>query len=142
MLVLGRMDFSKTHFKLLLSLFALVFLSSCSGGTATPALPPSITTNSLPSGQVGTAYSAILVVTGGTPPYMWSLTSGTLPTDLSLNPSTGAITGTPTVSVTNTPLTFEVSDSSDPMLSSSVNLTLTIASAGSVTVSISPKRAG
>src|ERR1700677_5117707 len=136
MLVLGRMDFSKTRFKLLLSLVALVFLSSCSGGTSTSPSPPSITTSSLPSGQVGTPYSATLVVTGGTPPYMWSLTNGTLPTDLSLTPSTGAITGTPTVSVTNTPLTFGVSDSSDPVLSNSVNLTLTIASAGSITVSI------
>jgi Putative Ig domain len=142
MLVLGRMDFSKTLFKLLPSLVALVFLSSCSGGTDTSPSPPSITTDSLPSGQVGTAYSATLVVTGGTPPYMWSLTNGTLPTDLSLNASTGAIGGTPTVSVTNTPLTFEVTDSSDPVLNSSVNLTLTIAGAGSVTVSISPKRAG
>jgi hypothetical protein len=34
---------------------------------------------------------------GGTTPYNWSVTSGALPAGLSINPATGAITGTPTV---------------------------------------------
>ena len=58
-----------------------------------------ITTTSLPDGQINVAYSTTLAATGGTTPYTWSLTSGTLPSGLSLNASTGAITGTPTVSV-------------------------------------------
>src|ERR1700686_2576513 len=47
-----------------------------------------ITTTSLPNGQVGVAYTATLAATGGTLPYRWSLTSGTLPSSgLSLNVS-------------------------------------------------------
>ena len=88
-----------------------------------------ITTTSLPSGQINVAYSSTLASTGGTSPFTWSVTSGTLPTGLALNASTGAITGTPTVSVTNTPLTFQVKDSSSPQQTKTVNLTLTIASA-------------
>src|SRR5262249_52157321 len=71
-----------------------------------PAL--SITTSSLPSGQVGTSYSATLAATGGIAPYSWSITSGTLPDGLSLNASTGAISGTPTAAASNMPLTVQV----------------------------------
>ncbi len=48
------------------------------------------------TGQVGVAYSSALLASGGAPPYTFSITSGSLPTGLTLNPSTGAITGTPT----------------------------------------------
>jgi len=100
----------------------------------------SLTTTSLPNGLVGTAYSATLMATGGTTPYTWSLTSGTLPSGLTLNASTGAITGTPTVTANATPLTFKVTDSSNPVQTKTVNLTLTISA--SISVSISPVRAG
>lgn len=43
------------------------------------------------------AYAASLIATGGTPAYTFSISSGSLPTGLSLNTTTGAITGTPTV---------------------------------------------
>ena len=52
------------------------------------------------TGQVGFAYSSALVATGGTPPYTFSISSGSLPPGLSLNTSTGAITGTPTMAGT------------------------------------------
>jgi len=90
-------------------------------------LPLAITTTSLPGGTVGTAYSATLAATGGTTPFTWSLTSGTLPTGLSLNAATGAITGTPSVPATNLALTFKVADSGSPVQTKPVNLTLTIA---------------
>ena len=101
-----------------------------------------ITTTSLPSGQINVAYSSTLASTGGTSPFTWSVTSGTLPTGLTLNASTGAITGTPTVSVTSTPLTFQVKDSSSPQQTKTVNLTLTIGAGGTITVSLTPKRGG
>ena len=52
------------------------------------------------TGQVGIAYSSALVASGGTPPYTFSIISGALPAGLSLNTSTGAITGTPTTAGT------------------------------------------
>jgi hypothetical protein len=49
----------------------------------------------LPAGRVGSAYSQMLTANGGTAPYSWSISAGTLPTGLALNSSTGLISGTP-----------------------------------------------
>jgi len=48
------------------------------------------------SGQVNSAFSSQLSAGGGVSPYIYSVV-GTLPTGLTLSPSTGAISGTPTV---------------------------------------------
>ena len=72
-----------------------------------------ITTNSLPSGLVDTAYSATLQATGGTAPYSWSIASGSLPPGLTLNAGTGVISGTPSTAGTYS-FTAEVSDSTSP----------------------------
>ncbi len=53
----------------------------------------SVSTAALPAGQVGTPYQASLAATGGTPPLTWSAAG--LSPGLSLDSSTGAITGTP-----------------------------------------------
>ena len=95
-----------------------------------------ISTSSLPNGQTGAAYSATLAATGGVSPYTWSLTSGTLPAGLTLNASTGAITGTPSAAVASTPLTFKVTDSSSPALTQTANLTLTITQQAAPSVSV------
>jgi len=47
------------------------------------------------TGSIGATYSSALTASGGTPPYTFSTTGGSLPPGLSLNASTGAITGTP-----------------------------------------------
>jgi uncharacterized protein YhjY with autotransporter beta-barrel domain len=52
--------------------------------------------STLPNGTQGTAYSQSVTATGGTGPYTYSLSAGSLPAGLTLNTSTGAITGTPT----------------------------------------------
>ena len=49
------------------------------------------------SGQVGAPYSSNLAVTGGIPGYMFMITSGALPGGLSLNATSGLISGTPTM---------------------------------------------
>jgi hypothetical protein len=51
---------------------------------------------SLPNGTTGTPYNQTIGVTGGSPPFTWSLPIGALPNGLSLNTSTGTISGTPT----------------------------------------------
>ena len=96
---------------------------------AVPAL--SITSSSLPSGQVGTAYSTTLAATGGIAPYTWSITGGMLPAGLSLNASTGAITGTPTAATSSMSLTFQVTDSEKSAQSKTMTLSLSIAAAAS-----------
>jgi thermitase len=61
------------------------------------AEPLTITTSSVPSGNLDFAYSKTLTVTGGVLPYSWAISSGNLPNGLTLNSSTGAISGTPTL---------------------------------------------
>ncbi|MGA2276018.1 MAG: Ig domain-containing protein [Terracidiphilus sp.] len=109
---------------------------------APPPPPPSklvITTVSLPSGTAGVAYSASITASGGTTPYTYNATG--LPNGLSINHTTGAITGTPAVSAEGTsPVTATVTDSTLPTAqSASVNLSVTIAAptAGSACSNIS-----
>jgi hypothetical protein len=54
-----------------------------------------ITTVSLPNGYVDSAYSAGASAVGGTPPYTWSLISGSLPSAVTLGPTNGTFSGTP-----------------------------------------------
>ena len=74
-----------------------------------PPQPPCITTTELPPAELNTPYMATLEAVGGTPPYTWSLASGSLPPGLSLS-SDGTITGTPTATGTFT-FSLEVVDS-------------------------------
>jgi hypothetical protein len=67
-------------------------------------------THSLPEVMIGSSYSQTLQIIGGSSPYTWSITSGTLPNGLLLNPSTGVISGTPTTPGTFS-FTVQVKDS-------------------------------
>jgi Putative Ig domain len=101
------------------------------GRTATAGL--SITVNaalaiaatSLPGGTVGTAYGTNVNATGGVQPYTWSITSGSLPSGLSLNASSGNISGTPTGTGTAS-FTVTVTDSETPAISAHQNLSINI----------------
>ncbi|MBN2057232.1 MAG: IPT/TIG domain-containing protein [Candidatus Saganbacteria bacterium] len=75
----------------------------------TPPASLTISTTSLPDGTQGTAYSQTVSAAGGTTPYTWSISAGSLPAGLSLNASTGQITGTPTA-VENASFTVQVED--------------------------------
>ena len=109
-----------------LSLHGCAKVNGEGGSQTLPPTPLTITVSSLPDGQVGAVYSATLTATGGTLPYSWSVSGGTLPAGLTLNSSTGAITGTPTQAVTSRSVTFKVTDSSSPPLTQTAALPLTI----------------
>jgi Putative Ig domain len=105
-------------------LLALVYASGLTGcGDTSNVSPPlagpgplSIATQSpLPSGTINQPYAAVIGGSGGITPYTWSLASGSpaLPAGLTLNTTTGAIVGTPTVIVTTTPI-FRLQDASSP----------------------------
>ncbi|MGA8300564.1 MAG: putative Ig domain-containing protein [Terriglobales bacterium] len=64
--------------------------------TVNPAATLAITTTSLATGVLGAAYSQTLTATGGVPGYQWTIVSGSLPPGLTLNASSGTISGTPT----------------------------------------------
>ena len=95
-----------------------------------------VTTTSLPTGEVGVAYSATLGASGGTPPYQWSIKTGALAAGLSLSAS-GSISGTPTAT-SAAPVTFELQDSSAPVLTQTVTLPLTVNAALAVTTTSVP----
>ena len=71
-----------------------LFTATCTVTVNAPDAAPTITTDTLPDGKVGEAYSQTLTATG-TAPITWSIDGG-LPAGLSLNADTGEISGTPT----------------------------------------------
>ncbi len=99
----------------------------------TGAVPVTIATLSqLPPGVTGAAYNVLISSVGGTGVKTWSLVSGSLPAGLTLHPSTGVISGAPTVAATST-FTLRVQDSGSPQQSDQRQFSLTInpASGGS-----------
>jgi hypothetical protein len=88
----------------------------------------SITAGSFPAGAVGAAYNqttAAATVTGGTPPYTWSLISGSVP-GLTFVPANVAFTGTPTTPGTFN-ITLQVTDAAG--LTATKGFTVTIGAA-------------
>ena len=92
--------------------------------TVTPIATLAVSTTGLSNGLSGTAYSAALAATGGTPPYAWGISWGALPTGMTLN-ANGTISGTTTETGAFT-FTAKVTDSSPRMMKANQSLTLTI----------------
>jgi hypothetical protein len=80
----------------------------------------------VPNATVSTAYQAVLQVSGGTSPYVWTLASGALPPGLVLAPN-GVISGTPTQTGSFS-FTAAVSDTAQGQATTSA-LTLTVVNA-------------
>lgn len=120
---------------------AALLLLSCGGGggdsTGSMVTPLSISTTTLPGGEVGLAYGQTLAASGGTMPYSWAVTSGTLPAGLSLA-AAGAISGTPTTAVAGAAVTFTVTDSGSPAQTKTASLTMTIAAPIAITTTSLP----
>jgi hypothetical protein len=105
-----------------------------SSASATQAL--AITTTSLPSGAVGTAYSTTLAAVNGTAPYTWTdpSCSGACNTGMTFT-SAGVLSGTPVNAGTST-FAFTVTDSAGHTVST--QLPITIAATSTPAVSFSP----
>ena len=118
--------------------------ASAPSNSVTPSAPAllTLTTPTPGFGVAGVGYTYKLNATGGTPPYTWALTSGSLPPGLRLA-STGTISGTPTAAGSWT-FGIIVRDASTPANSLTSALTLQIypkAKNGSGTETISPTTA-
>jgi hypothetical protein len=96
---------------------------------APPTTPPpatlTVSTSSLPAGQVGTPYSVQLQSAGGTPPILWTISS--VPPGLTATTG-GLISGTPTTAG-SAAVNVTVTDSGSPAQTAIAALTLTIAAA-------------
>ena len=101
-------------FRFSISAGSLVNATTTQFLTFTVTLQPlAIATSTLPPAFVGQAYSTTLARQGGTPPFTWSLASGALPKGITLNKTTGVLSGTPAASGT-TNFTVKVTDSTSP----------------------------
>jgi hypothetical protein len=93
-----------------------------SGGGSTPVL--AITTTSLPAGAVGQQYNQTITTNNeGTAPYTFSVTSGSPPGGVTLDATTGLISGTPTTAGTYT-FTVTVKDANNNLASEKYTLTV------------------
>lgn len=104
-------------------------------GVYSPSI--SIAPSTLPNGDVGTAYSQTLTAIGGTGPYTFAVSSGTLPTGLTLSSSLGTITGTPSTT-TGSPFSFTVQATDSLSATGTQAYTVTINPAVTVTPSTLP----
>jgi hypothetical protein len=91
-------------------------------GDSSTSIALTINTAVLNSGTAGTAYTQGLSASGGTMPYSWLVTSGSLPVGLALS-SAGVISGTPVVAGTSS-ITVEVQDSAGHSASATWSITI------------------
>ena len=89
---------------------------------------PLTTASATGAGTVGAAMTLHLSADGGLLPYAWSVSSGAMPAGLTLNSTSGVITGTPAAAGTFS-LTVAVTDSTQPAQVASLPVTVTIAPA-------------
>ena len=102
-----------------------------------PCVGAVFTTLTLPAGSVVSAYSQTIAATGGVAPYTFSVTNGALPAGLTLNPTTGEISGTPTV-VNTTPPTFTVTVSDATNCTTNKTYSIVVTGVPCVAISITP----
>jgi large repetitive protein len=77
----------------------------------------------LPSAVPGAPYSATLAAAGGRPPYTWSISAGSLPAGVTLNSSSGVVSGTPSIVGTYN-FTASVTDSASVTAQKAFTLTV------------------
>ena len=114
-----------------------VTITDSVGQTDTQALsisvtPLSITTTSLPPGSIGQAYSQQVQTIGAIAPLTWSISAGTLPPGLTLNP-TGVISGTPIVPAGPSSFTVRVQDAGGQSDTQALSIVINLFNAPNIT---------
>ena len=105
---------------------AAVEIVSVGGNPVSAELGPGeITNGSFPMGHVGTPYSAQLVAEGGSGNYTWEVIIGSLASGLSLDSSTGIVSGTPTNTATGS-ITIRCTDADNTDFSDNVQLNFVV----------------
>ena len=110
--------------------------------SASPGAPPSITTTSLPDGSDGSTYAVTPDGSGGTGPYTWSVTNGSLPTGLTMSAATGAITGTVSSGATSETFTVSMTDADGHTTSQVMTLVVGSSSLNSRLIAATPDGKG
>ena len=105
-------------------------LVACGGGGSGNSEPPpsalTFLTSTLGGGIVNVPYNQTLQVSGGTGARTFSVDSGTLPDGLTLNESTGVISGMPAGPADTSEFSVTVVDSGSPPLDDAQSLSITI----------------
>jgi hypothetical protein len=97
--------------------------SSATATITSSVVPFSIATLTVPSAVEATAYSTSLTASGGQTPYQWKLLSGSLPSGLQLNATTGTLSGSATQAGS---FTFSVQSSDAAAHTAQQSLTLDV----------------
>ena len=100
-------------------------------GSGSGSVPLSANDPPLPMGITGTPYNQTLSAAGGLPPYAWSMTSGSLPPGLTVQPGTATISGTP-LAAGSFNFSVVVSDSASPKAAVVLNLNILVVTPESV----------
>jgi len=97
--------------------------------------------SSLPNGAVNSFYRQSLIVTGGTAPLTFSVTGGSLPTGVTIDPKSGLLSGTPSVAGPFN-FTVQVKDSAGGVATQSFAVTIFVALAFTTTSPLPAGKAG
>ncbi|HYV96978.1 MAG TPA: putative Ig domain-containing protein [Gemmatimonadaceae bacterium] len=103
--------------------------SATSAKTFDLTVNSALTTTQAVASTVGTVNTAIpsftpVTASGGTAPYSFALSGGTLPTGMSFSTTTGQVTGTPSTTLSITTFTVTVTDAANATSSKTFNLTV------------------
>lgn len=85
--------------------------------------PLDLITGALPNGQQGLQFNYQLAAVGGKPPYTWAIVSGALPVGLSLNQTSGVVSGAPAAAGSFS-VTVEVRDLESHTMRKALSLTV------------------
>ncbi|MDP9849190.1 serine/threonine-protein kinase [Streptosporangium lutulentum] len=113
-------------------------IDACPEQSAEPTpTPPTLAFPAPPAGKAGEKYSVSLAVDGGTEPYAWSVSAGKPPPGLTLNASTGVLSGVPAKAGIY-PFTVRVTDADDASATQAVKLVIGSGQTPTPTPTITP----